>query len=119
MNGVMNPWQLALLASTALFLIVCCKSWGSEGCNVQGTLVDEQGRPVGEAIVRIETKAQTTAAMGAVTDQDGRFRLNLPAGSYRFLIRVGSMNYEYPLELQAKLDDTLFTWVISSASGAH
>mgnify|MGYP006266949181 FL=1 len=115
----MNPWQLALFASTALFLIVCCKSWGHDECHVLGRLVDERGRPVGGAVVRVETKALPAAAMGAVTGEDGRFRLNLPAGSYHFHIRVGSMNYAYPIELRAALDDTLFTWVISPSNGAY
>ncbi len=119
MNSSMFNWQLALLASTVLLVSICGQGQNRWQCTLRGTLQDEWGNPVPHAMVTVESTEQQSVELGTRTDEEGRFELSLPRGSYRFLIRVEAKRFLFPFELKDFKKDTTFTWVISPASGLY
>ena len=77
----------------SLFLINICSLFGIvSGANVsvKGIVRSSNGEPIEFAAVYVKE-----AALGVITDENGAYSLNLPAGDYQFTIT--HLNYETTL----------------------
>lgn len=59
-----------------------------------GVVVDVAGQPVAGAHVEFVASSVTLPEIALVADDDGRFRVNLPAGSFRLRAEHGSRTGE-------------------------
>jgi len=73
-------------AALALALLFCSAAAGAQS-TVQGTVVEEgTDRPIGTVDIRL-VDASGSVGGRTITDVDGRFRLEVPAGSYRVAVQ--------------------------------
>ncbi len=78
----------ALFLSLALVVPVAAQ----EGGQIRGRVIAPGGAPVAGASVQARSTADTTRVVGALTGQDGAFRIDAPLGDYR--LRVSHLGFE-------------------------
>lgn len=76
----MNRHVHIQLIISILLLTMCCKTLTAQ--SLQGTLTDENGKPIEYASIYIKETRQ-----GTTSNQSGRFNVNLPKGTYNLTFR--------------------------------
>ena len=98
---------LNLLTKAIAALLVCCGlsiSASAQNRAISGTVVDSQNVPIIGASVMV---ANTATPIGDVTDVDGKFTLNVPAGSTLVVSFIGYATVNVPVGDQTVFNITL------------
>jgi hypothetical protein len=83
---------ISYLVPCVILLLVVPSLVAQEAGQIRGRVAGGEGGPVAGASVVARNTADTTRVVGAITGQDGGFRLSVPAGQYR--VRVTNIGYE-------------------------
>src|SRR3984885_10066927 len=115
----MRPRVNAAIQLVALFFISCLVAPAQNTAEVQGTIVEPNGRPVVSAFVIITS--ENTALMRAATTNDaGEFKFSaLPVGRYKIEVKADGFASWQTDELRANIGQVVRLDVRLSALGGH
>lgn len=113
----MRPRANAAIQLVALFFISCLVAQAQNTAEVQGTIVEPNGRPVVSAFVIITS--ENTALMRAATTNDaGEFKFSaLPVGRYKVEVKADGFGSWQTDELRANIGQVVRLDVRLSALG--
>lgn len=85
------------LSSIGLVLLLAAGAYGASGGTLAGTVKDSSGAPLKGAFVRARNAAKSKITISALSDQQGRYRIeNLSSGSYQVWASAVGYNSDPP-----------------------